>query len=355
MSCLNDARLQAAAEGEATPAERDHLRACGACSARLADAHAAVAEFAHQMSELAVPPMLGARVAAAVGRASADRRGATTLRDSGRAVPRRTWLFAGAALAATIVAIVFVLLPSVDPRTTLSAAEILDRSLQTLTRQGVESLEYELSIVAPSALPDETGTYRIEQLIDHDSGRWRFARYAPDGTVLNGISENPATGIREALMRVDGRTVRFHFTIPPDQRVRLWDLQRRYAESLIRLMQASAGQVVTEQGTGDQKQYVVELPATPEVATSAIFDLNHARMVVDGTDFHVVEFSAAGAAMGEPLSIGYRLIQRVVAASGVQASEFDLPRDPNAIELSGEGTSHVPSDVFMLLLRSLKK
>ena len=123
----------------------------------------------------------------------------------------------------------------------------------------------------------------------------------------------------------------------------------------IRLMQASAGQVVTEQGTGDQKQYVVELPATPEVATSAIFDLNHARMVVDGTDFHVVEFSAAGAAMGEPVSIGYRLIQRVVAASSAQAAEFDLPRDPNAIELSGEGTSHVPHDVFMLLLRSVKK
>jgi hypothetical protein len=311
------------------------------------------------MSELPVPPMLGARVAAAAarGRESGDRRGATTLRSVPRVVPRRAWVVAGGAVAAVMIAGVFVLFPSVDPSARLNAAEILDRSLQTLTRQGVEALEYELSIEGPSAWSGESGTFRIEQLIDHESGRWRFARFAPDGTLLNGISEDPSSGTREIVMRVDGRTVRFRFTIPADQRVRLWDLQRRSAETMIRLVQASAGHIVTEQVDGERKQYVVELPETPQnregahAELAAIFDLSRARIVVDATDFHIVEFFVAAVAMGERVSVGFRLIERVVAASLAPPSAFELPRDPAAIELAGEGTSHVPHDVFMLLLR----
>lgn len=352
-TCLNDARLQAVADGEGSEAEMEHARTCSACAVRVADARDTVGDFKHLMSELRVPPMLGARVATAVGR-----RGATTL----RAAPppsrvRPAWVFAGGAVAAAI-ALLFVVFPSVDPGTRLNAAEILNRSLQTLTGHGVERLEYELSIDVPAAVLIESGTYRIDQLIDHDSGRWRFARFAADGTLLNGISEDPARGLREIVVRLDGRSYRFRFSLDADERVPIWNTQRRYAEMMIRLVQASAGHVVTERQDGDEKQYVVELSEAATSAGAMPFDLGHARVVVDAADFHIVEFTASGVVMGDPVSIGYRLIQRVVAASMTPASEFDLPHDAAAaaaIELEGDGTRHIPEDVFGLLLREIAR
>lgn len=354
-NCLNDARLQAVADGEGTTSENEHVRSCDACGARVADTRAALRDFGRGLSELAVPERLRSRVLAATNPASTLRSGATTLRAAPSVRPRPAWVLAGGAVAAGVIGLLFVVLPSVDSGTRLNAAEILGRSLQTLEGQGIERLEYELSLDIPG-VSIERGTYRIEQLIDHGTGRWRFARFSPDGTLLNGVTENPATGIREALIALDGRAFRFRFVVPPGEQVQLWTLQRRYAESMIRLVQASASQVVTQQDDGDLERYVVQLPAPaaslPE-STSALFDLVRARVVVDAADFHIVEFSAGGTLMGEPLSIGYRLLERVVAkdASGL---DFELPRDDReVIELQSEGTRHVPGDILTLLLHEV--
>lgn len=368
-SCLNDARLQAVADGEGTPIEQDHVQSCEACRERVDAARSGVDDFGRMMSAVRVPDSLGPRVTAAL------RGGATTLRPTspGRWGPasafagasanrhslwrRRSagsppaWVFACSVVAAAIL--VFVLLPSVDSVTTLNAAEILDRSLRTLSPQGTELLEYELSIDAPSSVAVESGAYRIEQVIDHDGGRWRLSRFTPDGTLLNGIREDPSAAVRESVVRLDGREYRFRFTINPDQQVRLWQLQRRYAEAMIRLVQASAGQAVTVLDDGARRRYLVELAETR--GGVAPWDLTRARVVVDGVDFHIVEFSLTGAVLGETIAVDFRLRRRDVRpTSQVAPSEFELPRDdPGAIELQGEGTAHPPRDLLAVLLREV--
>jgi hypothetical protein len=361
MSCLNEAQIQAVADDEATESHREHVRGCSICSARVSEARAAVKQFAQALSQLPVPPALGWRVRTATPAAD-GRAGATTLRAQLPAARRPAWLFAGAAAAAAVLAWLFIVFPSVDPGTNLRAAEILDRSLQALTRHGVERLEYELTIEtsgqapldARSALTSGADQYRIDQLIDHDTGRWRLARFAPDGTLLNGIAENPATGTREAVLRLDGRTFRFEFAIEDADRVALWNEQRRYAESMIRLVQASGAHVVREETVADERRYVVELPDAGRDAASPLFDLQHARVVVDANDYHIVEFAAGGAALGEELSIRYRLIQRIVGASLEPASAFALVgADDEVIERRGKGTRDIPGDMLSLLLREL--
>ena len=362
--CLDEARVQAAADGEATPGEMDHVRTCSTCRARVADARAAIHEFGQQMSAIQVPDRLRHRIATGVAPPIAgDRSGATTLRRQPQ-VLRPAWLFAGGAVAASVVALLFIVFPSIDPGTQLNAAEILNRSLQTLEGTGIEHLEYELSLDTGGAAPVESqtalgvgsGTYRIDQLVDHTTGRWRFARFAADGTLLNGIAENPAAGMRETLIRVDDRTFHLRFAITPDEVVPLWDLQRRYAEAMIRIVQASGGQVVTEQEVGGRKQYVVELPAPPSGTGSAMLDMHHARVVVDAADFHIVEFVARGAVLGEDISIGYRLLRRAVAASVGPGTQFELPvADANIISLQGEGSTDIPADLLSLLLREVSR
>ena len=338
-TCLTESERQAVADGEGSPAHVDHVRICPACSERVTDARAAIADFSRGLAAVE----------------GADRRGgATTLRRQPRArSSRSTWALASGAAAAAVV-LMFVLFPSIDPTPRLNASEILDRSLQTLTATGTERLVYELSVELPGASPIENGTFRIEQVIDHQTGRWRFSRYTADGVLLNGIAEDPSRQQRETLVRLDDRQFRFRFGITPEQQVKLWDWQRRIAETMIRLVQASGAHVITDDGA-DGQRYIVELPETAAAQASPLFDLNRARIVIDASDFHVVEFTASGSAMNAPVSVGYLLLTRTVAGS-LPSSEFELPRDGVAtIELSGEGTAHVPHDVINVLLREIMR
>lgn len=105
------------------------------------------------------------------------------------------------------------------------------------------------------------------------------------------MSEDPAAGIREIVIRHEGITFRMRFAVDDAQRVPLWSLQRRFAEAMIRLGQASSSHIVT-----------------------------------------------------------YRQIQRTITGD----ADFTLPRgDGPFIELQGGGTRHVPADVMTLLLDAL--
>jgi hypothetical protein len=283
----------------------------------------------------------------------AGRAGATTLRPA--QPPRRqpAWLFAGAAAAAVILAL-FVVFPSIDSRTELNASEILDKSLATLSPGGVELLKYRLEIDAPRLASSETGDFVIEQLIDHETGRWRFTRFGADGSLLSGIAEDPASNRREAFVRDAGRSVRFSFHLSQGDQMPLWDLQRRYAEALIRIVQASGARADLVTNAAGEQQYVIEVPPLAATGVSPIFDLQRARLVIDSQDFHVVEFSGAASAVGDQMSIGYRLIQRDVWASAPADVSFELPQEPGAIELAGDATKHVPYDIFKLLLHAVK-
>jgi hypothetical protein len=340
MSCLNEARIQAVADGEGIASEVDHVRTCSACQSRVSETEADLRDFAREMAAMSVPAM------------PRPRAGATALRAQPPArTPRPAWIVAGAAVAAMIVAL-FIVFPSIDSRTRLNAAEILNRSLATLSGSGVELLKYELSVEGMRMAPAENGTFLIEQLVDHEHGRWRFARFAADGTLLSGLAEDPGARRREAVIRDGDRSYRFSFAIEKGEELPLWDLQRRYAEALIRVIQATPVQLGTSQGV-DGSQYVIELPEAAATSGSPLFDLNRARIVIDADDFHIVELSAAGSAAREPVAVNYRLIERSVWGSQPPGVDFALPVDDGAIVLQGDATPHVAADVMSLLLREV--
>ncbi len=359
-TCLSDIRIQEAADGRATPSEEGHLRTCAACSRRVEAAREDVAAFGRAMASAPVPPSLERRVSGAVARAAASPppRGATTLAPARRPVwTRPAWVTAAGALVAATVLLVFVL-PSLHVAPAeLSAAQILDRSIAALAPGGTERLEYDLAVGAPPGWPIEAGTYRIEQIVDHDGGRWRVSRFGPDGTLLNGMSENPESRRRHAYVRIDGQGYAFDFTTAPGSAMRLADVQRSYGEAAIRIVQGASASLVTTVETGGPRRFVIELPEGARATTGApalLWDVTSARVVVDAGDYHVVELAVRGVYMGEPVSVSYALRQRDVRATPqVAPDEFELPPDPAAIHLAAEGSAHPPRDLVTTLLREV--
>jgi hypothetical protein len=352
--CLNDARIRAAADDEATEIERRHLEGCADCRARVGAARGASDEFAAMASRVSVPSNLGDRVGRALA-ADPMRAGATTFRDL--PAPRcgvRLWLTAG--LGAAGVLVVVFLLPPLDAPRTLSAAQILDRSLQTWSpASGTELREFDLELRLPRVASEYSGTYRIEQLVDHDApGRYRLVRYSPDGTVLDAISEEPAAGRRTAVVRIDGRPFAFRFTIDPGRTLGLRELERHHVEAMIRVLQAAAGQTVREIDTERGPRYVVELPQVADTGASGLWELSRARVVIDATDFQILELEAAGSYMRETFSVSFRLRRRQLRPSGeVPPEQFDLPQDANAILIEGPGTDDLGHDLLVSALREL--
>jgi hypothetical protein len=354
--CLSEARIRAAADDEANELERQHLEACADCRARVDAARRASDEFAARAAGLAVPASLRDGVALALMKGG-KRGGATTLRDlPSRGWSSRVWLSAGA--VAVVVLLVVFLLPPLDAPRALSAAEILDRSLRTLSpATGTELREFDLRLQLPRIASLQNGTYRIEQLVDHDtSGRYRVVRYAPDGTLLDAVIEDPAAGRRTAVVRLDGQPFVFSFTIDPAHTLPLRDLERHHVEAMIRLLQAAAGQTVHEVDNEHGKRYVVELPQVGDANESGLWELRRARVVVDAADFHIVELTAEGSYMGEGVFVSFHLRRRHVRPSTEVPSEaFDVPVDPNAIAVEAPGTDDLAHDLLVSALRELAK
>jgi hypothetical protein len=370
-TCLSDARIRAAADGEAGEYELEHLAVCAVCRARLGDALRASEELSALAASIAVPPSLGESVGRALSRTSdasltsgspraesrSERTGATTLRDAPatRWGPR-VWLTTSVAAAAVLV--VFFVMPQPDAPRTLSAAQILDRSLQTLSPiSGTERREFDLELRVPRIASVQNGMYRIEQLIDHDTpGRHRLVRYAPDGTLLSGVSEDPVAGRRTAVVRVDGQLFAFRFSIDPARTLSLRELERSHVEGMIRLLQAAAGQTVREVDSAQGKRYIIELPQVASAHASGLWELSRARVVVDGTDFQILELAIGGAYLGEPFAVSFRLRRRDVQPSAeVSPEAFEVPDAEEAISIDGIGTDDFGHDLVASALRELAR
>ena len=362
MGCLNEGQIQALADGEAAQDARTHAEACESCAARVAGRRLRLAEIESLLAPdpSALPPGLAARVEDAV-LAALPVRGATRLRPPVAARPwRRLGWAAGLAAAATLI-VMLVVLPAVEGPGTVSAAEVLAHSLERLARpatSGVELREYELSVEGfPSeVMPEATGgTYRIQQLIDHDlPGRYRISTFAPGGDLLSAVSEDPARRRRTSFARVEGQAYRFELTLKDAAPgLSLADFERMHSEACIAIMQASGDQKLSVIEDESGSSYQIQVPRV-SVSETAVWDLQHARVRIDAGDYRVRELEVEGTLFRKPYRLSYRLSRHSVRAAGdVAPEEFEVPAVPGALVLRGPATQNHLRDIVTAALRGL--
>jgi hypothetical protein len=361
MKCLNDGLIQAIVDNEATPDARAHAASCATCGARVRERQARSANLASALDiPTVIPPGLESRIVRAV--ADGATTGATRLR--GHAAPAGHWrrtAWSAAAVGAVALAVVLFVVPLAKGPTTVSAAEILARSASRLaqtTTAGIELLEYELVLdgVPREMMPDHAdGTYRMSQAIDHNTeGRFRYSSFSPDGRLLSSIAQDPAAGRRVSLLRVDDQYYRFELGMPARNLPSLPEIERLHMQATVAMMQASGQQLLQTIDTSQGPGYRIEVPQVSAANTDAVWDLNHAQVLITASDFRIIELSASGTFLKQPYSLTYRLIARTVVDTA-PPDAFVVPEEPGAIVIAGTGTANPTADVFFAALRELAR
>jgi hypothetical protein len=363
MKCLNDVQIQAIADREATDDVRKHAESCERCGERVRGREMLTAAAA-QVINLpgSIPPGVSRRVHLALSEGSTQ--GATRLKAGEPPVGafrRAPWTLAAVA-GATLVAILFVA-PMIKEPATVSASEILAKSANRLAERvtsGVEQLEYELTLdgMTREMMPDhENGTYRVKQVIDHDTaGRYLVANYDSGGRLLSSIFQDPAANRRVVSALVEDVPYRFEFTLPRELTLSPPEMERLHMQASVAMMQASGNQQLQIVETPSGRQYRIEVPHVSAETSGAVWDLTEAQVVIDAADYHVVEFAVKGTFLKQQYSLSYRLISRdVVTATDVDASAFAVPEDPRAITLQGEGSAIPARDVLVVALGELAR
>jgi hypothetical protein len=366
MTCLNDSHIQALADGEGSAGAARHARECAACATRV-EARATVTSAIERSIDpaVAMPPPLARRVEETF-RLKAEATGATRL------VPARSrsfrlqaegrWIYGLGVVAATVIAVLFIVPAVRQPDATVSASEILAKSatqLAVAATSGVEILEYELVLdgVPKDMVPDQVdGTYKVWQAIDHDvPGRFRFASFTSDGRMLTSIAEDPAGKRRVAAFTVEGQPYRFDVSLPASTaNLSLPEMQRLHMQASIAMMQASGNQLLETIDGPNGKQYRIEVPRMTGPGTNPVWDLTEARVLIDARDYQVTEFAVRGTFLKQSYGMSYKLISHVLSAS-VKPDAFAVPAQAGEIVISGEGTAVPAHDVLVLALRELTK
>jgi hypothetical protein len=352
MSCLTDIEVQAVVDGEASTTAEAHLTACRRCRERVDARRRDVAAMTAAIEAGNMSPAFEARMRDVIHERG-PARGATRLRV---AVPqhrrRNAWISATVAAAATAV-VIFGVLPRFGSPTTLSASEVLGKSLQTMTgARGVELLEYELFVAGGM-----NGAHRIEHLIDHDHpGRYRFTNYAPDGALESAVGQEAATGRRFLLARANGRGVLINFDPGTAPKVSLPEMTQALIETGITMMQANRDQTLTVLDTPTGRQYVIEMPRVTAPSSAAVLDLYSARAVVDGQDFRIQEFEATGSVLRQPYSVSFKLLRRSIRTSAdVPAEEFTAPAMPGDVVINARADKDPATDVLAALVNEITR
>jgi hypothetical protein len=364
MTCLSDAEIQAVLDGESDGAAAAHVAECAACAARRREMSARLdlLRLAAGRDTAALPPEVERRVRRALDEA-AEVRGATRLR--GAAAVSRGWSrFAWSAGLATAAAVLlFLLLPIGGNHATVSAAEVLGRSLLALSQPAsshVERLEYELTLdglPAEMAAGMQQGSGRVDQLLDHSRpGRFRLAKYSPAGGFLAGIAQDTDAGRRVIALSIDGRQYRFEHALSAASGLSPIDLQRYQFQAVIAAMQARSDQQLTEITDSGERFYLIEMPPVATETGGGAWALHEARAVVHAGDYRVRELMARGELLGRPFALSYRLVGReILDPSIVEPSAFELPESPDAIVIQGEGGMDPVGDALVAALREIAR
>jgi len=278
-------------------------------------------------------------------------RGSTVLRAN---KPSSAWrsvgLVSALATAAVIALLIYGVLPHLGAPTTLSASEVLSRSLQTMSSaQGVERLEYE---VAMDGMTD--GPVVIRQVIDRDNPhRYKVASYRPDGTIATAISQDPTTQQRTQLFHVDGTNYIVRVGAIHTPVLSIPQMAQALVETSIGIMQAKSDQQLAIEDGPDGRRYIVEIPPVTPQNPSATLDLFSARAVISGADFRIQEFIATGTMLRQPFSVSVKLRTHEYIGGAVTNESFAIAPGPDDVVIEGQAGEDPITELMATVLREL--
>jgi hypothetical protein len=347
MHCLTDVEVQAVVDGEAPEEHRAHAATCERCRARVEERRRHLAMVSSMVDDEGVPsPRLEARLRHAMS--SGDVRGSTVLRETSRPHWRNLGWISALATAAVIAFLVYGVLPRFGAPTTLSANEILSRSLQTITSgSGVEMLEYEVALDGMANSP-----VVIRQTIDRDNpNRYHVASYHADGTIASAISQDPLTRRRTQLFHVDGTNYIVRVDGIRTPVLSIPQMAQALVETSIGIMQAKSDQQLTVEEGPDGRRYIIDIPPVTPANPAATLDIFGARAVISGTDFRIQEFEATGSLLKQPFSVSLKL--RMQEYLGGTTPSFDIVPGPGDVVLEGEAGDDPIHELMTTVLREL--
>jgi len=350
MRCLTDIEVQAVVDGEASDECRAHADGCEACRARVDERRDQMETIASLIDADGMPSSaLELRLRHAM-RDVGSVRGATVLRARRPSAWRNVGLVSALATAAVIALVVYGVLPRLGAPTTLSASEVLSRSLQTISSgQGVERLEYE---VAMGGMTD--GPVVIRQVIDRDNPhRYKVASYRPDGTIATAISQDPVQQLRSQLFHVDGTNYIVRVGAIHTPVLSIPQMAQALVETSIGIMQAKSDQQLTIEDGPTGRRYIVEIPpVTPQTSTTTL-DLFSARAVISGTDFRIQEFNATGTILRQPFSVSVKLRTHEYIGGAATDESFAITPGPDDVVLEGQADEDPVTELMTTVLREL--
>ena len=362
MRCLTDVEVQAVVDDEATAECRAHATTCERCRARVDERRSQMATLASLADADGMPSsMLEARLREAMAESAV--RGSTVLRPATHTPWRRLGWVSAVATAAVTALLVYGVLPRFGAPTTLSASEILNRSLQTMTSgSGLEMLEYEMTMDGMS-----DGPVVVRQVIDRDNPhRYKVESYSSDGVISTALSQDPITQRRSQLFHVDGsnyiiRTAGIHKPV-----LSLPQMAQALVETTIGIMQAKSDQQLTIENGPSGPRYIIEIPPVTPSSAAATLDIFGARAVISSGDFRIQEFEATGTLLRQPFSVSVKLrIHEILgpAPSSAEAAgliqrtgprpSFEIEAGPRDVVLEGEAADDPMTELMTTVLREL--
>ncbi len=352
--CLTDEELQAIADREARPELAAHIEGCRGCAERLAARTRLIGGAIDAAGVGEIPSDARRTIRARLDRVAAD--GATTLRPMR---PARRWMWALPLAAAAAIVLVVYVLPGIDRRTTVSAAEILGRSRSALAApaSGVEVLTYDLQVtgVLADLVPEEQGgRFTVQELVDHDhDGRYRIVKLASNGQIVGGAADDPLRGTRVRYMRANGRGYLLRFQGAEATAWSIPALKRTALQTFIGFMQASSRQTLREVQRGADACYQIDIPGGA-MAGGTFVSLDSARAIVTIADSRLLEFSASGRLADRPFMIEFSLLTQDFRPSGSTAdSDFDITPAPGDVILQGNASQNPVWDVVTRALGAI--
>jgi len=157
-------------------------------------------------------------------------------------------------------------------------------------------------------------------------------------------------------VQLEGQWYRFELTVPENVTLSPPEIERLHMQASVAMMQASGNQQLQVIESGSGRQYRIQVPRVSAQTPNAVWDLEDAQVVIDATDYHIVEFAVKGTFLKQPYSVSYKLIRRAVMTQAeVPAGTFEAPRDPGAIVIRGEGSAIPARDALVGALRELAR